>query len=73
MRAIDVNLPLAGTANRRRLWTVLMAVLAAVGVLGTGSAWPDLLVACGMALLALSGGISVIRQARNEIKHAPSA
>ena len=33
MRAIDVNLPLAGTANRRRPWTVLMAVLAAVGVL----------------------------------------
>ena len=70
-----------GDANMRSVWLCsrndaignIAVMLAALGVLGTGSAWPDLLVACGMALLALSGGISVIRQARNEIKHAPSA
>ena len=42
-------------------------MLAAVGVFGSGSAWPDLLVASLMAALALHGGWSVLRQARGEI------
>jgi Co/Zn/Cd efflux system component len=40
---------------------------AAVGVLGTGRAWPDLAVAVGMAALALTGAFSVWRQARREL------
>jgi hypothetical protein len=36
-------------------------------VLGTGSGWPDLLVAAGMAALALQGGWQVMRQARREL------
>jgi Co/Zn/Cd efflux system component len=70
-----------GDANMRSVWLCsrndaignIAVMLAALGVLGTGSAWPDLLVASGMAVLALVGGWSVTRQALDEIKHAPSA
>jgi len=40
---------------------------AALGVFGTGSAWPDLVVAAVMAVLALTAGLSVMRQARTEL------
>ena len=40
---------------------------AALGVFGTGTAWPDLLVAVIIAALALSASVSVVRQARGEI------
>ena len=67
-----------GDANMRSVWLCsrndaignIAVMLAALGVLYTTSAWPDLLVATGMAVLALAGGWSVIRQARNEIQHA---
>jgi Co/Zn/Cd efflux system component len=35
--------------------------------LGTGTAWPDLALAAIMAGLAISGGWSVIRHARQEL------
>ena len=64
-----------GDANMRSVWLcsrndaiVNVAVgLAALGVLGTGTAWPDLLVAMVIAALALTAGWSVMRQARGEI------
>lgn len=64
-----------GDANMRSVWLcsrndaiVNVAIaLAALGVLGTGSAWPDLIVAGIIALLALSASVSVIRQARGEL------
>ncbi len=64
-----------GDANMRSVWLcsrndaiVNVAVgLAALGVLGTGTAWPDLMVAVAIAALALSAGWSVVRQARSEI------
>ncbi|MED5619543.1 cation transporter [Ideonella sp. BN130291] len=64
-----------GDANMRSVWLCTrndalgnVAVgLAALGVFGTGSAWPDLLVAAAMALLALSASISVLRQAKSEL------
>jgi Co/Zn/Cd efflux system component len=64
-----------GDANMRSVWLCTrndalgnLAVLgAALGVLGTGTAWPDLLVAAGMALLALSSAWAVTRQARVEL------
>ena len=43
-------------------------MLAALGVLGTGSAWPDLIVASIMAGLALTGGLQVFRQAVAELR-----
>lgn len=65
-----------GDANMRSVWLCsrndaignLAVLLAAAGVFGTGSAWPDLLVASLMAALALQGGWSVLRQARAELR-----
>lgn len=64
-----------GDANMRSVWLCTrndalgnVAVMgAALGVFGTGSAWPDLAVAAVMAWLAIAGGTSVIRQARKEL------
>jgi Co/Zn/Cd efflux system component len=41
--------------------------------LGTGSRWPDLAVATGMAGLALHSSWLVWRQARNELAHPEQA
>ena len=67
-----------GDANMRSVWLCsrndaignVAVMLAALGVFGTGSAWPDLAVAAAMAALALSGGWSVLRQARGELGRA---
>jgi len=39
-------------------------------VFGTGTAWPDLIVAAIMGTLAITAGISVMRQARSNIAQA---
>ena len=64
-----------GDANMRSVWLCtrndalgnLAVMAAALGVFGTGAAWPDLAVAATMASLAISGGWSVVRQARAEL------
>ncbi|MBC9070687.1 cation transporter [Thauera sp. CAU 1555] len=64
-----------GDANMRSVWLCsrndaianVAVGAAALGVMGSGSAWPDLLVAGVIAGLALSAGHSVVRQARSEI------
>jgi Co/Zn/Cd efflux system component len=64
-----------GDANMRSVWLCsrndaignLAVLLAALGVFGTGAAWPDLAVASLMAALALHGGWTVLRQARGEL------
>jgi Co/Zn/Cd efflux system component len=70
-----------GDANMRSVWICsrndaignIAVMLAALGVFGTGSAWPDLIVASIMALLALTGGYQVFRQAMAELKDVPVA
>ncbi|MCW5634201.1 MAG: cation transporter [Rubrivivax sp.] len=70
-----------GDANMRSVWLCtrndalgnLAVMAAALGVLGTGTAWPDLAVAGLMAALALAGGTSVLRQARGELRHTQAA
>ena len=65
----------SGDANMRSVWICsrndalgnVAVMLAALGVFGTGSAWPDLLVATLMAVLALTGAATVLRQARGEL------
>ncbi|MES2511787.1 MAG: cation transporter [Pseudomonadota bacterium] len=65
-----------GDANMRSVWLCsrndaignVAVMIAALGVLGTRTAWPDLAVALVMALLAISGGWSVLRQARTELR-----
>jgi Co/Zn/Cd efflux system component len=67
-----------GDANMRSVWLCtrndaignLAVMLAALGVMGTGTAWPDLAVATAMAGLAISAGLSVLRQARRELARA---
>jgi len=44
----------------------LTVLLAALGVFGTGTGWPDLMVAAIMASLALQGAWIVVQQARDE-------
>jgi Co/Zn/Cd efflux system component len=69
-----------GDSNMRSVWICsrndafgnIAVALAALGVFGTGAAWPDLLVALGMAVLALSGAWSVLQQARAELGRAPA-
>lgn len=64
-----------GDANMRSVWICsrndaignVAVLLAAFGVFGTGTAWPDLIVAGIMALLALTGGVQIVRQARGEL------
>lgn len=45
----------------------LAVLFAALGVVGTGTAWPDLAVALIMAGLAIWGGLQIIVQARREL------
>lgn len=68
----------SGDANMRSVWICsrndalgnVAVMLAAAGVFGTGSAWPDLLVAGIMGLLALTGAWTVLRHARSELAAA---
>ncbi|OUM03266.1 cation transporter [Variovorax sp. JS1663] len=84
--ALGVNVAVAlmlyafreGDANMRSVWLCsrndaignVAVMLAALGVFGTGTAWPDLAVAAVMAALAISGGLSVLKQARGELGRA---
>lgn len=65
-----------GDANMRSVWLCsrndaignVAVMAAALGVFGTGSAWPDIAVAIVMATLALSASRSVVQQARAELR-----
>jgi len=64
-----------GDANMRSVWLCsrndaignVAVMIAALGVFGSGSAWPDLLVAAIMASLGLSAAVQVIKKAMSEI------
>ncbi len=68
-----------GDANMRSVWLCsrndaignIAVVIAAVGVFGTGTMFPDLIVAFIIAYLGVSSGLSVIQQARAERKIDP--
>lgn len=69
-----------GDSNMRSVWICsrndavgnLAVIAAAAGVFGTGSGWPDLIVAAVMASLSISGGWQIVRQARGEIQSTRS-
>ena len=46
----------------------LAVLLAALGVFGTGTGWPDVIVASIMAALALQGAWVVLRQSSEELR-----
>jgi Co/Zn/Cd efflux system component len=64
-----------GDANMQSVWLCsrndaignFAVMMAAVGVLGSKSAWPDLIVAVIMASLGVSAAIQVIRKAKAEL------
>lgn len=68
-------------ANMRSVWLCsrndalgnLAIMVAAAGVFGLGTAWPDLAVALFMAALATRSGLTVIREARTELERLPAA
>jgi Co/Zn/Cd efflux system component len=70
-----------GDANMRSVWLCsrndaiinVTIIIAALGVLGSGSRFPDLIVATTIACLALTSAITVVRQARREIVISVSA
>jgi len=65
-----------GDSNMRSVWVCsrndvignFAVLLAALGVFGTGTAWPDIIVAAIMATLAMQGAFVVMKQAHNEMK-----
>ena len=65
-----------GDANMRSVWLCtrndavgnLAVLLAALGVFGTGTGWPDLLVAAVMGCLALFASRSVVAHALRELR-----
>ncbi len=64
-----------GDSDMRSVWLCsrndaignVAVMAAALGVFGTGSAWPDLAVAAIMGSLAITAGISVVHHARGDI------
>lgn len=70
-----------GDSNMRSVWICTRndvignaaVFAAALGVFGTGSFWPDILVAAIMALLGITGGVEIIRRALAELKSKPVA
>ena len=67
-----------GDANVRSVWLCsrndaignVAVMLAALGVLGTGTAWPDLAVAAILAGLFLYSAVSILRQSLGELRRA---
>jgi Co/Zn/Cd efflux system component len=65
-----------GEANMRSVWICsrndalgnAAVLLAAMGVFGTNTSWPDIVVAAIMAALGLWGGFQILGQARGELR-----
>ena len=64
----DSNMQSVWICSRNDAIANIAVVAAAVGVFGTGTAWPDLIVASTMATIGLSGGWAIIRLARSELR-----
>ena len=67
-RAGDANMRSAWICTRNDVLGNLAVLLAALGVFGTGTGWPDVIVATMMAGLALQGAWTVVRQAQGELR-----
>lgn len=66
----DANMRSAWICTRNDVLGNLAVLLAAAGVFGTGSGWPDIAVAAIMSALALQGAWMVLRQAWYELRSA---
>src|SRR5499427_9387901 len=65
-RGGDANMRSAWICTRNDLLGNLAVLLAALGVFGTGTGWPGIIVATIMSALALQGATVVVRQAIGE-------
>jgi Co/Zn/Cd efflux system component len=64
----DANMRSAWICTRNDVLGNLAVLLAAVGVFGTGTGWPDIVVAAIMAGLAIQGAATVIRKSLGELR-----
>jgi Co/Zn/Cd efflux system component len=69
-RTGDANMRSAWICTRNDVLGNLAVLLAALGVFGTGTGWPDILVAATMAALALQSASTVLRQSLGEMRQA---
>lgn len=72
-RSAESNLRSSWICSRNDVLGNLAVLLAAAGVLGTGTLWPDVIVATLMASLAIQGSWTVIRQSLGELNGAAPA
>jgi Co/Zn/Cd efflux system component len=72
-RAGDANMRSAWICTRNDVLGNLAVLLAALGVFGTGTGWPDIIVAAIMAVLALQGSVTVVRHALAELRPPAAA
>ena len=56
--------------SRTVINSLAIALLAALGVFGTGTGWPDFVVASLMAGLAIHGAVTILRDASREWREA---
>ena len=64
----DANMRSAWICTRNDVLGNVAVLLAALGVFGTGTGWPDIIVAAIMAALALQGATIVVRQSLAELR-----
>jgi Co/Zn/Cd efflux system component len=69
----DANMQSVWLCSRNDALSNIAVILAAFGVFGTASAWPDVIVASIMGLLAISSAITVFKSARRELSHKEHA
>jgi Co/Zn/Cd efflux system component len=69
----DANMRSAWICTRNDVLGNLAVLLAALGVFGTGTGWPDIVVAAIMAALAIQGAAVVIRQSLGELRQPVGA
>src|SRR5712671_2580335 len=67
-RGGDANMRSAWICTRNDVLGNLAVLLAALGVFGSGTGWPDIAVAAIMAILGLQGAATVVRQAAGELR-----
>jgi Co/Zn/Cd efflux system component len=70
-RGGDANMRSAWVCTRNDVLGNLAVLLAALGVFGTSTGWPDVIVAAIMASLGLQGSWTVIRHALGELRGTP--
>jgi Co/Zn/Cd efflux system component len=65
---LDANMRAVWICSRNDAIGNAAVVLAALGVFGTGTGWPDVIVATIMGGLGLWGGWQIVSQARGELR-----